>query len=76
MDATGFIKRGGHRVSLRRLSEGALTHRDCSETMRHNYIDMAMHEPPLCDVDGDVIFITEAGRKALSGYQTDESPKL
>lgn len=78
VDASGFIIRGGHRASLGRLArDGSLTHRQCSDEMRQNYIDMAMLEPPLVDVDGDVIFITDAGRKALTGYQVgDESQVL
>lgn len=74
VDASGFIKRGGHRASLRKLSEDRLTHDKCSDIMRQNYIDMAMLDPPLCDVDGDEIFITDAGLKALSGYQCGDAP--
>lgn len=68
MTADGQIERGGHRASLRKLlNDGPLTHCECSEEMRQNYIDLAMMEPPLCDVNGDEIFITEAGRLALRG---------
>jgi len=65
LDNDGILERGSHRASLRKLSKGALTHRECSDVMRQNYIDMALLDPPLVDVDGDEIRITEAGRRAL-----------
>lgn len=65
-DNAGYLVRGRHRVSLRKLAQtGSLTHRECSDEMRQNYTDMALVDPPLVDVEGDEIRITDAGRRAL-----------
>lgn len=39
--------------------------RRLSEPYRQRAIDLAMHEPPLVDIDGDFLFVTDAGRLAL-----------
>lgn len=39
--------------------------RQRSEAYRQRVIDMAMMEPPLLDIHGDWIFLTDAGRQAL-----------
>lgn len=59
----GKLERGGHRVSLHKLfDDGPLTHRQCSDVMRQSYIELALLDPPLCDIEGDEIIITDAGR--------------
>jgi hypothetical protein len=75
LDENGFIRRGGHRVSLRKLSERPLTAKDISSVMHQNFIEMAMLDPPLVEADGDAVKITEAGQHALSGYQSSDQRK-
>lgn len=61
-----MIERGFHRVVLRRLSKtNGLAFYEVSDEARQLYIELALREPPLCDVEGDLIVITEAGRAAL-----------
>lgn len=55
-----------HTIVLRELSQRVLDLRLISEPMRQRVIDLAMMEPPLVDVDADRIFLTDAGRAALS----------
>jgi hypothetical protein len=38
---------------------------DISEPMRQRLIDLAMMEPPLVDVDGPLVYATDAGIKAV-----------
>ena len=42
-----------------------------NEPTRQRIIDLGMMEPPLVDADGDYVFITPAGRAAL----TDRGPE-
>lgn len=37
----------------------------CSEPMRQALINLGMYEPPLVEVDGNWVNLTEAGRKAV-----------
>lgn len=39
--------------------------RKIAEPTRQRFIDLAMMEPPMVDMDGPWIFITEVGRVAL-----------
>ena len=48
---------------------GAVDLRKISEPMRQRLIDLAMEEPPLVDVDADRVFLTDAGKNALSSGQ-------
>lgn len=45
--------------------------RSVSENYRQRAIDLGMMEPPLIDIDGDYLFITEAGRRALQSEERD-----
>lgn len=54
------------RAVLRRLSEGSLHLDRISEEFRQTLISLGMMEPPLCDVDGPLVSITQAGRDALA----------
>lgn len=74
VDANGFIRRGNHRVLLRVLSERkSRSISECPEDIRQHYIDMAMLDVPLIESDGDEMFITDAGRHALSRYHDDDT---
>lgn len=46
--------------------------RKLTERQRQKFIDLAMMEPPLVDIDGDWIFATEDGRKALVANNSGE----
>lgn len=64
------MTRGMHRAIARHLAEGrTLDLRKVSEPMRQRLIDMGMMEPPLVDVDGDHVRLTDAGRAWLSSPQ-------
>ena len=41
--------------------------RRLSEPYRQAAIHLGMIEPPLVDIDGDFLFVTDAGRRALQG---------
>lgn len=65
-----ILERGCHRVALRRLSKtNGLAMNEVSDVARQLYIELALREPPLCDVEGDHIVITDAGREALPPEQ-------
>lgn len=75
IDRNGFIICGGHRASLGKLlRDGPLANLQCSDVMLQNYLDLSRLDPPLVDVAGDTFAITDAGRKAMSGFQAGESP--
>lgn len=40
-----------------------------TEGVRQRVIDLAMHEPPLVDMEGDQVVITEAGKTALANRE-------
>lgn len=54
------------RAVLQRLSEGPVHLDRCSEEFRQVMISLGMREPPLCDVDGPRVSITQAGRQCLA----------
>lgn len=61
------------RMVLRKiLDEGSLDLRCISEWHRQRCIDLAMHEPPLTDVDADRVFLTPEG-KSIAARDKSES---
>lgn len=52
---------------LEHLAEvGTVDLRKISEPMRQRLIDLGMEDPPLVDVDADRVFLTDAGRAAVT----------
>lgn len=43
--------------------------REVREAWRQKAIDLGTMEPPLVDVDGDMVSITDAGREAFNGVK-------
>lgn len=59
--------RAMHWAVLRHINQvGAADLRHMSEPMRQRVIDLGMLDPPLVDVDADRVFVTDAGRAALT----------
>lgn len=53
-------------IVLRLLRDETRDIRHVSEAFRQCVIDLGVMEPPLVDIDGDVLRITPAGRAALT----------
>ena len=58
-----------HRLVLSKIVRTGLYLREINEGTRQRVIDLGMLEPPLVEVDGDLVTATEAGRSTHAAYE-------